>query len=157
MFIDVSGKPIGLIFMGQAILNCMASRKSDSLKYIAAEDWNPQFLPCFSHLLSEFGEMGHCILHIMRSNSREFRENRARKDRTLWTYVHESTRTSLTRTHTPFWTVKNAFVVSILRHDRNHMYFFLILAGNIFLISGRHNNHCSLIVVCLLMWHTNPP
>ena len=106
--------------MSQAILNCMASRKSDSLKYIGAEDRNPEFLLCFSHLLSDFSEMGYCMLHTMRSHSRVFRENRARKDSTLFVNVRESTCTSLTRTHTPFWTVKNALVVSVLRYDRHH-------------------------------------
>jgi hypothetical protein len=38
-----------------------------------------------------------------------------------------------------------------------YVFFFLILAGNIIFISDRHNNHCSLIVVCLLKWRTNPP
>jgi len=76
------GKAYWSFFMGQAILNFMASQKSDSLKYIAAEDRNPEFLPCFSHLLSDFIEMGYCMLHTMRSNSRVFRENRAKKDST---------------------------------------------------------------------------
>jgi hypothetical protein len=55
----------------------------------------------------------------MRSNSREFRENRARKDRTFFVNVHVRVQRELTRL---FWTVKNALFVPVQRHARH---FFL--------------------------------